>query len=222
MAEGSERVNESILLIGATGGTGRAVLRQGLARGLRITALVRDPARLTDHDNRLRVVPGDLLRRDSLDPAFAPRPAVVICAAGVYSRRPDDRLSRGTANLLDAMQSAGTPRLVCVSSLGAGDSAGQGNLPARLIQRLFLSEVLADKTRQEALIRASGLDWTIFRPPQLTNAPDRGPALVCWTGNAPGQPVNWRLSRATLARLLLDEALSPRYSGRALNLSEAA
>jgi putative NADH-flavin reductase len=76
---------------------------------------------------------------------------------------------------VDAMRGAGVRRLICITGIGAGDSKGHGGFVYdRIIQPLLLNEVYKDKTRQETVVRESGLDWTIVRPAQLTNGQARG------------------------------------------------
>ncbi len=154
-----------IMVFGATGKTGTQIVRQALEAGHNVTAFVRNPTRLAISDPKLRVVTGDVLDAASVERGFAGGCDAVISALGVFHREPRTELSRGTANVICAMQQHGIRRLVVVSSLGAGDSKGQGSLLARVLQSFLLKHVLADKDRQEAEIMASGLDWTILRPP---------------------------------------------------------
>jgi hypothetical protein len=120
------------------------------------------------------------------------------------------------------MKRHGVPRLVVVSSLGAGDSRGQGSLLARVLQKFLLRHVLDDKTRQEELIARSGLTTTVFRPPQLTDEEQQRDDLVLWTGPPPKQRLSWKVSRATVARYVLDAITSGGYSDKPMNMSEPA
>ena len=99
------------------------------------------------------------------------------------------------------MENAGVKRLVCITGIGAGDSKGHGGfLYDKIIQPLLLTEIYKDKTRQEALIRECGLDWTIVRPGTLTNGPSTGQykELTDLTGITVG-----KIARADVAGFIL-------------------
>jgi putative NADH-flavin reductase len=199
----------NILIVGATRGIGQQLLGQALASGHQVTALVREPRRLAVRHERLRVVKGDILDSDSVALAMASQYAV-CCTIGV--KVPWIRVtvfSAGTANLLQAMNKAGVRRLVCVTGIGAGDSRGHGGfLYDNIFYPLLLWPIYADKDRQEALIAASHVDWTIVRPGFLTNGP--------WTGNYKvltdlTDATAGRISRADVAHFMLQEFESNRY-----------
>jgi uncharacterized protein YbjT (DUF2867 family) len=196
-----------LLVIGATGGTGRRVVEQALARGWHVTAFVRNAKRLRQSHTRLQVAVGDVRDADSLDRAMAGHDAV-ICALG-HKRwfYPNRILSEGTRNMVDAMARHGIRRLVCQSSLGVGNSFGRLGLVYTLfVVPCILPLYFWDKARQEAVIRTSGLDWTIVRPGALTNGPRRdryrhGPNVGNWIWTV-------RIARADVAQFLLDLAQS--------------
>lgn len=165
---------------------------------------------------------GDVLDAASVERGLAGDYDAVISALGVFHREPRTELSQGTANVIRAMQQHGIPRLVVVSSLGAGDSKGQGSLLARALQKFLLKHVLADKDRQEAAIMASGLNWTILRPPQLTDEAGIRDDLVVWSGPPGRQKKTWKVSRASVARAALQAVMANQYPGRAVNLSDPA
>src|ERR1700674_2093698 len=106
-----------ILIIGATGGTGRQLVRQALELGHQVTAFVRTPARLKIEHPRLRIVKGNVLDYASVESAMQGQNAV-LCALG--TKRfffPTRTLSEGTRNILRAMKACNAPRLICESSL---------------------------------------------------------------------------------------------------------
>ncbi len=208
------------MVFGATGKTGRQIVQQALDRGLGVTAFVRDPAKLAIGHSRLETVTGDILDAAAVDAALARRPDAVISALGIFQREPGTALSEGTAHVLAAMKAHGVARLVVVSSLGAGDSRGQGSLLARALQRFLLRHVLDDKTRQEQLIASSGIAATVLRPPQLTDDPGIRDDVVLWSGPAPRRRLTWKVSRATVAKYVLDAAERGEPAGRPLNMSE--
>ncbi|MGI9329817.1 MAG: NAD(P)-dependent oxidoreductase, partial [Gammaproteobacteria bacterium] len=189
-----------ITVFGATGKTGQEILKQAIARGHSVHALVRDPARLGAPSDRLTHTQGNILDPVAVKQALAQPADAVVSALGIFHRKPRTELSEGTRNIVQAMEEAGVTRLAVVSSLGAGDSKGQGNFIARNLQRLLLSHVLDDKNRQEVVIRDSQLDFTIIRPPQLTDGKTICKAVVEWQGPSPKAPkLSWKTSRATVA-----------------------
>lgn len=160
-----------IALFGATGGTGLQVLEQALAAGHRVTALVRDPTKLSARPG-LTLVSGDVLDQQATARCIQNTDAV-ICVLGSHgSRAPVE--ARGTECILSAMRAAGVRRLIAVTSLGVGDSRSQINPLFRFVMDLTLKSIMAAKAEQERLIQASGLDWTIVRPAGLTNGPRTG------------------------------------------------
>ena len=202
-----------LLIVGATGGTGRALVEQGLARGHHVTAFVRNPTRLAIQHERLAVARGDVLDPASVEAAVRGQDAV-LCALG-HERwfYPTRILSDGTRNLIRAMESQGVRRLVCETALGIGDTWGRMGLYYTLFVGVFiLPFYFFDKVRQERVIRASSLEWVIVRPGALTNGPKRGPLRH-------GPDVgHWlwtvRISRADVAGFMLDQLTDDAYLRR--------
>lgn len=162
-----------ILVIGATGGTGREIVRESLAKGYHVNALARSA---TDAAPLLHGA--DIIEGDALDGAAVAKALVgcdgVISALGTKLSllHKETLLSTATRVLIDEMQKKQITRLVCITGIGAGDSHGHGGfLYDHIAQPLLLSSTYADKNRQEDEIRKSGLDWTIVRPTNLTDGP---------------------------------------------------
>lgn len=199
----------NILIIGATRGIGRQLVEQALASGNTVTALARNPERLGVEHEQLRLLKGDILDPGSVAAAMAGQDAV-CCTIGV--KTPWEQagvFAEGTRQLLQAMKKAGVRRLMCVTGVGAGDSRGHGGfLYDRILFPLLLKGVYADKDRQESLIKASDVDWTIVRPGFLTNGPLTGNyrVLTELTGITAG-----RISRADVAHFILNELQAKRY-----------
>ncbi len=199
----------NLLIVGATGGTGRQLVTQALGRGHRVTALVRRPARF-DPDPGLTTAVGNVLDPASLDRAMPGHDAVLSALGHKRWLGPTSILSRGTANLVAAMRRHGVRRLVCETALGIADAWWQMGLYYTLFVRpVILPFYFRDKVRQEAVIRASDLDWTIVRPGALTNGPARGRYRQ---GDRVGHWL-WtvRISRADVAAFMLDQLSDRRY-----------
>ena len=160
-----------LVVLGATGGIGLEIVRQAIEHGHAVTAFVRSPERLREFQGRIRVIQGDVLNSVELARAIEGHDAVL---SGFGPRVP---IAKSDANLLrefavaltTAMQHAGVRRIVVVSTAFLfRDSIIP---PTYLFGRLFFPGVVTDSEGMERTIRASDLDWTIVRPPQLT---DRG------------------------------------------------
>ncbi len=210
----------SILIFGATGKTGLQIVTQALARGWSVRAVVRDAAKLVIRHVNLQVVVADMADPSAIESALLAAPVdAVVSALGVYSREPTTALSEGTRHIVEAMRRSGTHRIVVVSSLGAGDSHGQGPFAVRMVQRFILKEVLVDKTRQEQILARSGLEWTSLRPPQLTDDAGVRDDLVTWSGPQPSRRLGWAVSRASVARYVLESVEHRKWIGAAVCLA---
>jgi len=199
-----------ILIVGATGGTGRELVTQALERGYAVTALVRDPSRLRVDHPQLTVIQGDVLDERCVDTAMRGQEAV-LSALGHRRYFSSARiLSEGTRNILRTMETHVVPRLVCETSLGIGDSAGRmGLYYTFFVIPVILPLYFWDKARQERLIAASNVEWVIVRPGALTNGGRRGRSRhgrhvgnFLWTV---------RVSRADVADFMLNQLASDTY-----------
>ena len=199
-----------ILIIGATGGTGRALVAAALERGLVVTALARNPKDLAIEHPKLRVVAGNVLDHASIDAAVRGQDAVLSALGHRRYLGPSRILSEGTRNLLRAMEAHRVSRFVCETSLGIGDSAGRLGLYYTLfVIPVVLPFYFWDKTRQERLMAGSDLDWVIVRPGALTNGAKRGNLRhgarvgnFLWTV---------RVSRADVAEFMLNQLTDDAY-----------
>ena len=163
-----------LAILGATGGTGLEIVRHAIERGHTVTAFVRDSRRLQPFRDHIAVQQGDLLNSDELARAIHGHDAVL---SGFGPRTPvakaDVNLLRSfAAALVSAMQRAAVRRAVVVSTAFLFRDALVP--PTYLIGRLFFSGIVADASAMEEIIRKSSLDWTIVRPPQLTDKPYTG------------------------------------------------
>jgi putative NADH-flavin reductase len=206
-----------LLLFGATGGTGRELLKQSIAKDHEVTAFVRDPSRLGDiaHPD-LRLVTGDVLDPAAVRNAVSGHEAVLI-AIGAGPKRTTIR-EQGTRIVIEAMQAASVKRLVCLSSFGVGDSRADLSFFTRyVVVGIFLRHAFADHERQEAVVRNSALDWTLVRPPHLKDGAHTGTyqhGLTLAYGNIKG----W-ISRGDLADFMLKQLEDDRYIRQAPRVS---
>lgn len=120
-----ERPTRVLLIVGATGGTGRQLVEQALERGHTVTALARDPSALRVEHPRLTVIRGNVLDYRSVEAAVRGQDAVVSALGHKRFFGPTRILSEGTRNVLRAMETHRVQRFVCETALGIGDSAGR-------------------------------------------------------------------------------------------------
>lgn len=200
-----------LLIVGATGGLGRATVAEAVRRGHDVSALVRDPA-AADLPEPVLKVHGDVLDPASLEAAVTGRDAV-ICVLGTPSpRRPSTLLGDGTGNLVAAMKSAGVRQLVCVTLLGTAESKRNASPFYRHVILRVLAPMLPDKENQERVVRESGLEWVLVRPPRFTGGQGRPPRVI----RAGEKGRVGHVSRQQLARILVDAAERPDYVGQAI------
>ncbi len=192
-----------VLVLGATGGTGRLIVRDAQAKSHSVVALVRSKVRAPDLPVA-DMIEGDARDEGALLRALDGCDAVVSSlGTGLSPFREVTLLSVATRALVTAMTRNGVRRLVCITGMGAGDSRGHGGfLYDRLILPLLLHNVYKDKDRQEAAIRASSLDWVIVRPAMLNDDSARGSvrAVTDLAGVQGG-----KIARADVACFVVDQ-----------------
>jgi uncharacterized protein YbjT (DUF2867 family) len=206
-----------VLVIGATGGTGRQLVQQALEQGHQVTAFVRDPSKLALEHPNLRVVKGDVLDYASVEDAMRGQSAVLSALGHKRFFYPNKIQSTGMRNILRAMKACDVPRLICETALGIGNSVGRLGLPHTFfILPLILPFYMWDKLRQEELIALSDRDWVIVRPGVLTNGEARGSYRHGPKVGSYLWPV--RISRADVADFMLKQLTDDSYVGAAPGL----
>lgn len=196
-----------VLILGATGSVGRHLLQQAPERGHHLTALLRDPSKLPEPG--VRCVQGDALDPQAVERAVEGQDAVVFCLGRSNHRAPTTMFSDATRILIAAMEKHGVRRLIAITGIGAGDSKGHGGFfYDRVVYPLITRQTYLDKDRQEALIRASSLEWTILRPAPFTNGPRRGSVRA--ETNLKGVTMS-AISRADVAAFVWDELETGRF-----------
>jgi putative NADH-flavin reductase len=166
-----------ILVPGATGMVGGHVVRQALRRGHEVTAIARDPGKLTLEHPRLRKARGDILDAASVEPLLGGVDAVVSTVGIGTSRTPTTLYSAGTGNLLAGMERHRVERLVVISSEVAEHWAHQGLFKLWVVLPLlqkFLGATYDDMRRMDVVLWGSRARWTAIRSPRIRSARDKG------------------------------------------------
>ena len=215
------------LVVGATGGSGRAAVEELLSNGHEVTAFARRASVLQSLSDRLVAVDGDATDPDAVDRAVRGQDAVIVTlgirenalrvrllgAAGT----PDDVRSKGTRTLVAAMRRHGVKKLVVQTSYGVGESREKLPWTYRMLFALLLKPQIADTERQEREVRDSGLDWVIAQPVNLTDADEQGGPFA----SPSGETRTMHVSRKGVGRFLVEAMQGSEYVGRSVALSSA-
>ncbi|MEU7803369.1 SDR family oxidoreductase [Micromonospora arborensis] len=206
-----------ITVFGATGGTGQQVLHQALSAGHHVTAVVRDVARLKQSDHpRLEPVVADVMDPEAIGAALT-RQDAVVSVLGPRDRSDASVCADGARAIIAAMRGAGTRRLIVVTASGHIVDAGDGPITRAVVKpllRRYLRAGFADFTRTEEAVRDSGLDWTIMRPPRLTDGKHR-PYRTAIDRNVRG---GITIARTDLAHAILAALDAPTTVGHTIAL----
>ena len=203
-----------LLVFGATGGTGKKLIEQGLAQGHRITAYVRNPKAISECQN-LTVVKGELFDHKAIKEAMEGQDAVISVLGNKTSRalwRKNTVISEGLINIIRAMEESGVSRIVFVTSFGVGKKIF---LPEKLFIKIALRNIFADIPKQEALLRNSALEWTVVRPARLVNGPRTGRYRA---GEDLYIGLSSKISRADVADFLLKTVRSRDTAGKIITV----
>ena len=183
-----------LFVIGATGRTGQEVVQQAIARGHYVTAFVRSPESITLRNERLTVLKGNAMDENELSEAMQNHDAVISTLGPREVFRPGTLLHDSALATTRAMNRSGVKRLVVLSA--AAHFPGIPNRIASFIMRNHMRDSLA----MEAIVQANGLDWTIARPPRLTQ--EDSVTYRSREGAAP--KIGFTLSRKAVAAFMLD------------------
>ena len=198
----------NVVIFGATGGTGHEVLKILLRDGHFVTAIVRRPELLLIRHERLNIVEGDVLQKETFDEFMAGADIVVSCV-GARARRPTGVYSQGVSGMISSMDKHRIRRIICISA-GAVNVPPAASLVAKFFIKYILQRVFAnlysDMLIMEEIIKATDLDYTIIRAPWLRNGTPTGQYRVSINQHL------WRpskISRADLAHYIVGHLSDP-------------
>src|SRR5437588_6615283 len=183
-----------LFVVGATGRTGREIVQQALARGHHVTALVRSPESIAVRNERLTVLTGNAMDENQLFDAMQNHDAVISALGPREPFKSSSILRDNALATTRAMQRGGVKRLVVLSA-----AAHFPGIPNRIVS-FILRNHMRDSLRMEEIVQASDLDWTIARPPRLTE--DDYMTYRSREGAAP--KMGFSLSRKAVAAFMLD------------------
>ncbi|HEY5844629.1 MAG TPA: NAD(P)-binding oxidoreductase [Mycobacterium sp.] len=217
-----------VLVVGATGGCGRAVVAELLERGHSVTAFSRHANELRTEVGDLRTIDGDATDSRAVEDAVAGHDAVVV-TLGISENAVRVRLlgpahtaadvrSRGTGNVVAAMKRSGSRRLVVQSTYGVGETAARLGRVDRAFFAVLIKHQAADHAVQEAVVRDSGLDWIIVQPVHLTDDPEDGTADEEFV-SVTGEVASRKISRRAVGRVLADAVERADHLGTSIAVS---
>lgn len=212
-----------VTIFGATGGTGKLVVEQALAKGHRVTAFTRSPHKISTKAETLTIIEGDILETDKVSDAIQGAEAI-ISALGPADNKAEFVISRGMQHILAAMEAHSVSRLIVSTGAGVGDPNDNPKLINRIINFMLKTvskNVYEDMAETIRLVRASSTNWTIVRAPMLTDDPSSGTIQVGWVGGgSDGAPdIGMRLSREDFAAFMVDQLTDDSYLNQAPAIS---
>lgn len=208
-----------LTVLGASGGVGRQLVSHALADGHEVTAALRSPQKLTERHERLTVLRADALDAASVKTVVDGADAVLSGIGQAGRHDPLRPASTSARAVVEAMVATGVRRLLMVSAGPLNRTgAGQPFLSHRVFGPLLwaaLKELYTDLARMEAVLRDSGLDWTVVRPPRLLDKPGEGR----YRHAVEAGPAGAVITRADVARAMLDFVTDPQTYGHAVGIS---
>ena len=199
-----------LLIIGGTGGTGQELIKQALEQGHNLTALVRNPGKVSITHQNLRIIKGNVLDFEKVQEVVKGQDTVISVLGHKRYFIKTNILSEGTKHIIHAMEKHNVSRFICVTTLGINDS----RFKLGLYYTLFVIPVIVffyflDKAKQEKLIRSSKLNWTIVRPGQLTNGKKR--TIYKHGAHVGNYILTKMISRADVAHFILSQLSDTTY-----------
>jgi uncharacterized protein len=193
-----------LTILAASGGTGRELTRQALERGHTVTAIARTPGRIDVPDSaQLTRIAADVRDPDSIKAALRDS-HIVLSGLGVADGDPPGTLTVGARAVTEALPQ----RIVWLGAIGTGPSAQAGGLLVRSMFRAMRAKLDDKVTADSLVLRAGG---TVFHAGPLTNSPLSPARRTVGLDDYPRRLFPAKVSRATVAAAMLDEAESPRW-----------
>ncbi|MEM6345736.1 MAG: NAD(P)-binding oxidoreductase [Bacteroidota bacterium] len=199
-----------VLLFGATGFTGKAVLAKLLDSNHIVTALVRSKARVSLSHPNLRLIEGDVLDQNLIDSAMEGQEAVINCL-GKNKGSADNLISSLTEKIILAMEANKVSRLIALSNVGAGDSyqTQPWFFRAILLPTIlkWLQRLIEDKNIMEPMIKKSSLNWTILRFPNISDKKPKNRTLISQDGRGLSFSISLKECADFIVAQLVDQSL---------------
>lgn len=207
-----------IIIFGSSGTIGKHLVKQSLNEGHHVYAFCRDPKKMEEFNHKnLNIIKGDVLNQEDVNRSLKQMDIVCIALGSGKSRKSTVR-SEGTKMIIEGMKNNGIKRLICQTTLGAGESKGNLNFFWKYIMfGWFIKQVFIDHELQEKYVKSSDLDWTIIRPGAFTNGEKTGNYRHGFRAN--DKTVKLKISRADIADFIVKQFTSTNYLYQSPGLS---
>ncbi|WP_125764082.1 NAD(P)-dependent oxidoreductase [Companilactobacillus hulinensis] len=190
-----------ILIIGATGQTGRCVIQSALDAGHEVTAFARHTESLNELDDQIEIITGDAISTPELEKAMTGKDAVISTLGRGKSTRAHNLFTRAAVSIVNAANHTEVKRLIWMSSFGVGETFKDANVAQKVAYSTMLRNIYTNKADAERIIRLSHLNWTIVYPSALTNGNLTGEYQIGEHLRMSGAP---RISRADVADCMIN------------------
>ena len=206
----------NVLVFGAAGKTGRAVVKQAVAAGHQVTAFVR---KADEYDGAtVRIIEGDATNQADVDAAVRGQDAVLDTIGGKTPYKATTLESSAVSTIIKSMQRNGVRRLIATSMLGVGDSEANSTVFERLLESTFLRGADKDKSAMESAVASSDLDWIILRPAILNDDPAEGNVQVFSADS--GEKAH-KITRADVASFMVAQLSTDQYLHQAITIANS-
>jgi putative NADH-flavin reductase len=210
-----------VIIFGATGFSGQAILAEAIKQGHEVTVLVRDSSKVKINHNNLRIVEGNVLDSQKVAFVIQNQEAVIQClgVGGKGDGKPTTFISDATKIIVDEMQKQNIKRLIALSNVGAGNSiAFQPWFFTKIILTYFmkwLKVIIDDKNRMEPIIMNSNLNWTIVRCPNIVDKPTKGK----YNATLDGKGLKLSITLDDLSKFIVGQLKETTFNKQALCVS---
>ena len=210
-----------VIIFGATGFTGKAILKEALAQNHQVTTLVRNKSAIASHDKRLTIVEGDVMDRKKVSEVLKNQEAAIQClgAGGKSIVQPNTFISDATKIIVEEMEKLEVKRIIVMSNVGTGNSIDfQPWFFTKIILPYFmkwLKVVIDDKNRMESIIMNCQLNWTIVRCPNIVDKPPK----QRYHATLDGKGLKLSITLGDMATFLVQQLTDEGFSKQAPSIS---
>ena len=210
-----------VVIFGATGFSGKAILKEALLKQHEVTILVRNKSAITLDAENLTVVEGNVLDKNTVAEVLKNCDAVIQClgVGGKGDGKPTTFISDATKIIVEEMEKQQIKRLIAMSNVGAGNSVSfQPWFFTKIILPYFmkwLNVLIDDKNRMEPIIMNSELDWTIVRCPNIVDKTPKGNVHATLDGKG----LKLAVTLGDMAKFMVQQITDASYSRQAPSIS---
>jgi putative NADH-flavin reductase len=210
-----------LVIFGASGFSGQAILKEALAQNHQVSILVRNKSAISLHDKNLTIIEGDALDRKIVATVLKNQDAVIQClgVGGKGDGKPTTFISDATKIMVEVMEENKVKKLIAMSNVGAGNSvAFQPWYFNKIVLPYFmrwLKVLIDDKNRMEPTIMDSQLDWTIVRCPNIVDKPAKGN----FKATLDGKGLKLSITLGDMAAFMVNQITDNTFSKQAPSIS---